>query len=189
MRNQLQLMYLHVCWNVTASIGTCEQCMYWQPSLVPRPFPPPAYSMQILRGKAWEIWSHAMTSGRQRVDTGGSARQSPFLWSQPQGSINRGHCVHNARDRSTWNRNSYSLAVAPLCLPSVYLMSQQVTKSPRPSSSVLAYCKDWRWEEPWNKVTDNHMRVLTVLAEVPYVGWWWRGGGRGPCKVTPHKTC
>ena len=42
-------------------------------SLVPRPFPPPVfdrvYSMQIRRGKAWEIWSRVVTSGRQMVDT------------------------------------------------------------------------------------------------------------------------
>ena len=31
-----------------------------------------AYSMQIRRGKAWEIWSRAVTSGRQMVDTRGA---------------------------------------------------------------------------------------------------------------------
>jgi len=30
-----------------------------------------ACSMQIRRRKAWEIWSHAVMSGRQRVDTQG----------------------------------------------------------------------------------------------------------------------
>ena len=30
-----------------------------------------AYSMQIRMGKAWEIWSRAVTSGRQMVDTRG----------------------------------------------------------------------------------------------------------------------
>jgi len=28
-------------------------------------------SMQIQKGKAWEIWSHVVMSGRQRVDTRG----------------------------------------------------------------------------------------------------------------------
>jgi len=28
-----------------------------------------AYSVQIRRGKAWEIWSRAVTSGRQKIDT------------------------------------------------------------------------------------------------------------------------
>ena len=31
-----------------------------------------AYSMQIRRGKAWEISSRAVTSGRQKVDTRGA---------------------------------------------------------------------------------------------------------------------
>ena len=32
-------------------------------------------------------------------------------------------------------------APPPMCLPSVYLMSSQVTRSPWPSPSILAYCK------------------------------------------------
>ena len=35
-----------------------------------------AYSMQIWRGKAWEIWSCAITSGRQMVDTRGAVPDS-----------------------------------------------------------------------------------------------------------------
>ena len=38
----------------------------------PRPFPLPAFDCfqyEIRRGKAWEIWSHVMMSGRQMVDT------------------------------------------------------------------------------------------------------------------------
>jgi len=31
-----------------------------------------AYSMQIWRGKAWEIWSRAVMSGRRMVDTRGA---------------------------------------------------------------------------------------------------------------------
>ena len=41
-------------------------------SLVPRPFPPPVFhrfQYEIWRGKVWEIWSCAMMSGRQMVDT------------------------------------------------------------------------------------------------------------------------
>jgi len=34
-----------------------------------------ACSMQIQREKAWEIWSHAVTSGRQRVDKQGAVAQ------------------------------------------------------------------------------------------------------------------
>ena len=35
-----------------------------------------AYSMQIRRGKAWEISSRAVTSGRQKVDTRGAVPDS-----------------------------------------------------------------------------------------------------------------
>ena len=34
------------------------------------------YSMQIRRGKAWEIWSRAVMSGRQMVDTQGAVPDS-----------------------------------------------------------------------------------------------------------------
>ena len=40
-------------------------------SLVPRPFPPPVFDcLQYanMGGKAWEIWSRAVISGRQKVD-------------------------------------------------------------------------------------------------------------------------
>jgi len=41
---------------------------------------------------------------------------------------------------------------SPMCLPSVYPMSPQVTKSPRPSPPYLhaTTIKDWRWEQPGN---------------------------------------
>jgi len=41
-------------------------------SLIPRPFPPPvliACSVQIQRGNAWEILSHAVMLGRRMVHT------------------------------------------------------------------------------------------------------------------------
>ena len=48
-----------------------------------------AYSMQIRRGKAWEIWSRAVTSGRLVLDTWGTVSdeesQSFFLCYQSEG--------------------------------------------------------------------------------------------------------
>ena len=43
-------------------------------SFIPRSFPPPVFDhlQQIPRWKAWEIWSCALTSGRQMVDTQGA---------------------------------------------------------------------------------------------------------------------
>jgi len=47
------------------------------------------YSMQIRRGKAWEIWSRAVTSGRQKVDTRGAVpdkeSRRPFLYNRSEG--------------------------------------------------------------------------------------------------------
>lgn len=43
-------------------------------SLVSRPSPPPVLitcNIQIRRGKTWEVWSHSVMSGRQRVDRRG----------------------------------------------------------------------------------------------------------------------
>ena len=52
-------------------------------SLIPRPYPPPVFdcSMQIPRGKAWEIWSRAVPSGRQgrHGGGGGGGRSIPFV--------------------------------------------------------------------------------------------------------------
>ena len=48
-----------------------------------------AYSTQIRRGKAWEISSRAVTSGRQKVDTRGAVpyeeSRSPFLYYRSEG--------------------------------------------------------------------------------------------------------
>jgi len=58
-------------------------------SLVLRPFPPPVFDL-LWRRKAWEIWSRAVTSGRQGVrrHTGvmpNEDSQSPYLYYQCEG--------------------------------------------------------------------------------------------------------
>ena len=45
--------------------------------------------------------------------------------------------VHNAGDGSMRNRYYNSSALPPVCLPSVYLTSSHVTRSPRPSPAVF----------------------------------------------------
>jgi len=94
-----------------------------------------AYSMQIRRGKAWEIWSRAVMSGRQKVDTWGrcpprnlkalSCTIGPRAGGQSVSkSMSIPSVVHSARDCSTQNRNYYYRACTappPVCLPSVYL--------------------------------------------------------------------
>ena len=78
------------------------------------------------------------------------------------------------RDGSTQNRNYYGQAPPPMCLPSVHLTSPHVTKSPRPSPSVFAYCKwskYWRWERPGSKTTVIPTQVSIPMSSFkPYLG-------------------
>ena len=87
--------------------------------------------MQILRVKAWEIWSRAVTSGRQRVDTQGDRGQClmkdlealSFTISPKAGSQSVSKAVSilfvvlRARDNLTQNRNYY--CCPPSLLPRV----------------------------------------------------------------------
>ena len=88
-----------------------------------------AYSMQIRRGKAWEIWSCVVMSGKQRVDTWAmnlevfSCTISVSVGGQ---SISKAasilFVIHGTRDESTQSRNCYCRATAPvftLCPPDV----------------------------------------------------------------------
>ena len=131
-------------------------------SLVPRPSPPPVFDHlqdAIRRWKTCEILSCAVTSGRQTVYTrgwgwglGGGGRMenlkalSCIISPRAEGqsvslSVSIPFAIHSTRDRSTRNGNYYCPAPFHVCLPSVYLMSPHMTKSPRPSPSVFAYCK------------------------------------------------
>ena len=56
-------MYQHFAWSIASFPGHSHQYLI-------------AYSMQIRRGEAWEIWSRAVTSGRQMVDTRGAVPDS-----------------------------------------------------------------------------------------------------------------
>ena len=52
-----------------------EVLLRWECSFIPRPFPSLAFDcLQYANteGEAWEIWSHAISSGRQRVVTWGA---------------------------------------------------------------------------------------------------------------------
>ena len=85
-----------------------------------------AYSIQIWNGQAWEIWSRAVTSGRQRVDTWGvvpdgesralSRTINPSAGGQ---SVNKAasdsilFIAHATRDHWTRNNNYYCWAPPP----------------------------------------------------------------------------
>jgi len=73
-----------MCTEVVITVDLLQQI-----SLVPRLFPPPVFdSLQYVntKGKAWEIWSRAVTSGRQMVDTRGAvpdSSNSRFVLNRP----------------------------------------------------------------------------------------------------------
>jgi len=81
-----------------------------------------AYSIQIWRGKAWEIWSSAVTSGRHIVDTWGPCPTVviPVSCRTMPGAMNDGwywHCHANAlvsspRTDSTKRASRFLLCVA-----------------------------------------------------------------------------
>ena len=121
-------------------------------SLVPRLSPPPVFHRfryEIRQGKAWEIWSCAMPSSRHMVDTRRAApneeSRRPVLYcpsnswisERSQGRRSIPFIVHNAGDGSTQNRYINGWTPPPVCLPSVYLMSSHVTRSPKPSPAVF----------------------------------------------------
>ena len=104
-----------------------------------------ACSVQIWRGKAWGIWSHVETSGRQRVGTQGAVpdeeSQNPSCYVSTRiggKSIRKAasipSIVHDVRDR----KNYYDWAPSLVC---VYLTPPHMTKSPNPPHSIFAYCK------------------------------------------------
>ena len=115
------------------------------------------------RGKTWKIWSHAVTSSRQRVDRCPTIINSVLCWTVLS-AVNceqYWHCHANPPASSHWtdNRNKsfkfFHQAPPSMCLPSVCLTKPHMTKSPRPSPSVFAYCKlsdlilemgmAWKW--------------------------------------------
>ena len=146
MRSRETFSPFHVAW---------ERGQYITHSLVPRPFPPPVFhrfQYEIRQGKAWEIWSRAMPSSRHKVDTRRAVpneeSQCPVLYCPSNGWISERsqgrrsipfivHNADNAGDGSTRNRYFNGWAPPLVCLPSVYLTSSHVTRSPRPSPAVF----------------------------------------------------
>ena len=114
-------------------------------------------SMQIRRGKAWEIWSRAFTSGRH---TGGSTRwriSKPFLVLSVQGleakTLSRQHQYHcHSQHHRLFNTRCCGTP-PPVCLSSVYRTSLHMTKSSRhsplfshtASDQILEVGMAWEW--------------------------------------------
>ena len=117
-------------------------------SLIPRPFPPPVFDRLQHRnteGKAWEVRSRAVTSGRQRVGAWGQCLtknlQALSCWGL-EVSVHKAasmrFIVHSARDGSTQNWNYYSQALCPMCLLPDTTVHDYISQS---FISVFAYCK------------------------------------------------
>ena len=66
--------------------------------------------------------------------------------------------VNDTRVRSKWNRNYYCQEPSPVCLPSVHLTSLQMSKSHRPSPSIYAYCKRYKYRG------GNRLNLLTCMS-------------------------
>ena len=131
-------------------------------------------------GGLGDLVTCVVPSGRQRVDTGQWHCLMPFLvlsvqWlavrSFARQTINTVRCSQCRGDGSTQNRYYNGWAPPFLCLPSVYLMAPHVTRSPRPSPAVFAYCKYWWW---WGS-TGGGGEVLVVVGKC----WWWWGSAGG----------
>ena len=89
-----------------------------------------ACSMQIRRGKTWEIWSRAVTSGRQRVrHTKGGAQQrilNPFLVlsireMEARALARQCHSSFTKPGMFRHEPGIITIGHRPLCLSSVYL--------------------------------------------------------------------
>jgi len=116
-------------------------------------------SMQVRRGKTWEIWSCVMTSGRQMVDTRGvvpNHRNShlcqpvhwrckfKLYWCCLPNALGPQHCDghYNGFEILLSGTNP---CVSTVCLY-VYLKSSHMTGSPDPSPPYLHAASDQRLE-------------------------------------------
>ena len=95
-------------------------------------------SMQIQRGKAWEIWLHGVSSGRRRVDTRGEVLWPPALGLIVQDEI---------------------LCPAPPPPMSIFLSvttDDQISQVFPLHICILQEIKYWNWERPGNEASLLH---------------------------------
>jgi len=89
----------------------------------------------------WDIWSCAVMLDRQGVDRNNPCFELHCLWRHEWWTV-----LLMLPCESSFLETLCQAPPPPVCLPSVYPMSPQVTKSPRPSPSVFAYHYDQRLE-------------------------------------------
>ena len=99
--------------------------------------------MQIHWGKAWEIW---LGDDIRKIDGRHTGDHNNSHFAIRPG-VMMTNCIDTALETLLASEPVMDIkgfkilhwAPPPVCLPSVYLMSSHVTKSPRPSPSVFAY--------------------------------------------------
>ena len=121
-------------------------------------------------GKAWDIWSCVVTSGRQRVDTWAWLSNSCFMLNHPW------HCeqrmvLHDAAiaivlasSRQTDStRKGFEIlcqVLPPMCVPSGLpdiTASDQISQAFPLYICILQAIKYWRWEQTGNKAKCMHL--------------------------------
>jgi len=134
--------------------------------------------MQIQRGKACEIWPRVVTLDGHRIDTWGlvfDRNNSCFAFTRLRRHERRTvlilscECSGLDNTRKGWpgliiQERASRFAPPAMCLPFVYLTPPHMTKSPRPSPSIFAYCKSaikyWRRERPRNEAIVHEYSVI-----------------------------
>ena len=130
-------------------------------SLVSRLFPPPVFDhLQYvsMEGKAWEIWSHAVTLGRQMVDTHGvvPSKESQsisynFCW-RAGGQCQ--YCCHNANMKQELLQSGTTPRVSTI-MSTWHTAYDQISQAFPIYICILQVIKYWRWEWPGNKPRCN----------------------------------
>ena len=146
-----------------------------------------------MEGKGPRELNMCVASGRKKVDTQGEGGAQPVAWGRPNPrhpeNERHWHCLGNAPAASFGHRFYFVFRIATstkqsrfsyspdihykevpwdpgTALPSVYLTSH-MTGSPRPSPSMLAFCKlskDERWEREvgtaWEPGNSNSINMV-----------------------------
>ena len=120
----------------------------------------------IQRRKAWEIWSCAVTSGRQRCM--GTVQQrilTSFLVMSVQEQDLKAASIpsvmHGAgHSQVSMQQELLQFASPPVCLPDVI---HQISKAFTCCICILQVIKDWRWEWPGNEVAMHFVLVIVCF--------------------------
>jgi len=116
-------------------------------------FPSPVFcSMKMQRGKAWEIWSCAVTLDKQRVDTRGAVPDCThcsnpyfalnYLWRREQQTVLMLPCERSGLE--------ICQAPPPMCLSNI-TAHDQISQAFSLHVCILQVIKYWRWEWPGNE--------------------------------------